>query len=127
MPAHEARRAVDDLARATAFGETFEHTRAPLAVRDLAGPVTVVFGDRDWILPKGSRLRNRVPAHARWIEKPGWGHVPLWVDPVDVAQVIADGTRWKQPWTSACRGGAAADAVAALTAANAPAPAAPAP
>ena len=27
-------------------------------------PVTVAFGDRDWILPKGSQRRNPLPAYA---------------------------------------------------------------
>jgi len=123
MPAAEARRAVDDLARSMAFEETFEHTRAPLSMRDIAVPVTIVFGDRDWILPRGSRQRDRVPAHTRWLEKRGWGHVPLWIDPVGVAQVIVDGTRWRPRWTLPPECGPAA----APTEATAPTPAIPAP
>ena len=37
--------------------------------------------------------RRGLPAHTHWITKPGWGHVPMWIDPAGVAQVIADGTR----------------------------------
>jgi pimeloyl-ACP methyl ester carboxylesterase len=55
----------------------------------LAGPVA--FGDRDWILPKSSRHRSGLPAHARWIDKRGWGHVPMWVDPAGVSQLILEG------------------------------------
>jgi pimeloyl-ACP methyl ester carboxylesterase len=90
MPARDARRAIDDLAGARAFDATFEHTRAPLAAGGIgiAVPVTVVFGNRDWILPRGSRSRDGLPAHARWIEQPGWGHVPMWADPKGVAALI---------------------------------------
>ena len=73
MPVSDAIRAVDDLASATAFEETFSNTRAPLSALDIDVPVTVVFGDRDWILTKGSRRREALPAHTRWIEKRRWG------------------------------------------------------
>jgi pimeloyl-ACP methyl ester carboxylesterase len=92
MPTSDALRAVDDLAGSAAFEETFDNTRAPFSGRDIAVPVTVVFGGRDWILTKGSRQRRGLPAHTHWITKPGWGHVPMWIDPAGVAQVIADGT-----------------------------------
>jgi pimeloyl-ACP methyl ester carboxylesterase len=93
MPASDALRVVDDLARSSAFEETFEDSRAPFSGRDIAVPVTVAFGDRDWILPNGSRRRNELPAHTRWVERHGWGHVPMWVDPVGVAQLILEGSR----------------------------------
>ena len=92
MPASAARGAIDDLAGATAFEETFTHTRAPLSGLRITVPVTVAFGDRDWILPKGSRCRNELPPHTTWIEKPMWGHVPMWLDPAGVAQLILEGT-----------------------------------
>jgi len=88
----EARRAIDDLAGATAFEATFHHTRAPFSGRDIKVPVTVAFGDRDWILPKGSRWRKELPVHTKWIERPGWGHVPMWIDPAGVAQLILEET-----------------------------------
>lgn len=93
MSASDAVRCVDDMARSTAFEETFESTRSPFSGSDIAVPVTVAFGDRDWILPKGSRCRTRLPAHIRWIEKPRWGHVPMWVDPAGVAELILEATR----------------------------------
>jgi pimeloyl-ACP methyl ester carboxylesterase len=92
MPVGDALRSVEDLAKSTAFEETFENTRAPLSAIDIAVPVTVAFGERDWILTKGARRREVLPAHTRWVEKPGWGHVPMWVDPVGVSQLILDGT-----------------------------------
>ena len=94
MPASDAVRAVDDLATSAAFEETFRNTRSPFSGGGgIAVPVTVAFGGRDWILPKGSRCRNELPAHTRWVEKPGWGHVPMWVDPVGVSQLILEGTQ----------------------------------
>ena len=93
MPASDAVRAVDDLAASPAFEETFDNTRSPFSCRDIAVPVTVAFGDRDWILPRRSRNRDALPSHARWITKHGWGHVPMWVDPVGVSALILEGTR----------------------------------
>jgi pimeloyl-ACP methyl ester carboxylesterase len=94
MPVHDALRAVDDLATAPAFEATFANTRAPFSGGNaIAVPVTVAYGDRDWILLKGWRRRDALPAHTRWVEKPGWGHVPMWVDPAGVAQLILEGTR----------------------------------
>lgn len=92
MPASDALRALDDLAASPAFEETFDRTRAPFSARDIAVPVTVVFGERDWILPSGSQWRLALPAHTRWIRQPRWGHVPMWVDPVGVARLILEGT-----------------------------------
>jgi pimeloyl-ACP methyl ester carboxylesterase len=91
MPLSDALRALDDIATTRAFEETFENTRSPFSGRDIAVPVTVAFGDRDWILPKRSRHRSGLPAHARWVDRRGWGHVPMWVDPVGVSQLIVEG------------------------------------
>ena len=93
MHVDDACRAVDDLTRATAFEATFDSTRSPFSAHAIAVPVTVAFGDRDWILTKGSRLKSALPTHARWVEKRGWGHSPMWVDPAGVAELILEGTR----------------------------------
>lgn len=92
MPVGDAFRAVDDLAASTAFEDTFDNTRAPFFGTGITVPVTVAFGHRDWILPRGSRRRDRLPAHVTWIEQERWGHVPMWVDPVGVSQLIVEGT-----------------------------------
>ncbi|HEX7794729.1 MAG TPA: alpha/beta hydrolase [Vicinamibacterales bacterium] len=92
MPPADAVRVIEDLASSIAFEQTFLHTRSPFTGgRDISVPVTVAFGDRDFILPKRSRCRAELPAHTRWIEKRGWGHVPMWVDPLGVSQVILEG------------------------------------
>ena len=94
MPVSDALRAVDDLATASAFEATFDNTRAPFSGGSgIAVPVTVAYGDRDWILLKGWRRRDALPAHTRWVEKHGWGHVPMWVDPAGVARLILEGAQ----------------------------------
>jgi pimeloyl-ACP methyl ester carboxylesterase len=92
MPVGDAVRSVDELAAASAFEETFESTRTPFVGRDIGVQVTVAFGTRDWILTKRARRRDGLPPHTRWVMKPGWGHVPMWVDPHGVAQLILEGT-----------------------------------
>jgi pimeloyl-ACP methyl ester carboxylesterase len=92
MPASDARRAVDDLAASPAFEETFDNTGAPFSGREITVPVTVAFGDRDWILPGGSQRRTELPPQTRWIRTRGWGHVPMWVDPLGVSKLILEGT-----------------------------------
>jgi hypothetical protein len=92
MPASEAAKAIDDLRRSTAFRETFEATRVPFTGGTaIAVPVTVACGTCDWLLPRWSRVRDQLPAHTRWLEPKGWGHVPLWADPRGVAALILDG------------------------------------
>lgn len=94
MPAHDAIRSVEDLGHATAFEATFTATRAPFkGGRSITVPVTVAFGDRDWIVPSGSQERDELPAHTRWLKPHGWGHVPWWIDPAGVIRMILDGTR----------------------------------
>ncbi len=92
MPVDDAVRSVDELAAASAFEETFESTDAPFCGKDISVPVTVAFGTRDLILTKRARRRDGLPPQTRWVIKPGWGHVPMWVDPRGVAQLILEGT-----------------------------------
>jgi pimeloyl-ACP methyl ester carboxylesterase len=91
MPARDAVRTIRDLASSKAFEATFENTRAPFSGRGITVPVTVAFGGRDYILPRRSRVRGGLPMNTRWAEMPNWGHVPMWVDPEGVAQLILDG------------------------------------
>lgn len=88
MPPPDAIAAVDDLRRSTAFEETFEHTREAFRGCDITVPVTVAFGDRDWILTASARQRAGLPAHARWVTMKGCGHVPMWADPIGVARLM---------------------------------------
>ena len=93
MSAGDAVSAVNDLAVATGFEDTFACTAPPFSGREITVPLTVAFGNRDCILLKESRRREALPAHTRWVAMPKWGHVPMWIDPVGVAQLILDGAR----------------------------------
>jgi pimeloyl-ACP methyl ester carboxylesterase len=56
---------------------------------DAAVPVTVVWGDRDRILPAGSCQESAgLPPHARWVRLSRCGHVPMWDQPVATLQLI---------------------------------------
>ena len=92
MLADDAMRVVDELSRSPAFEETFNATRSPFSGVGITVPVTVAFGDRDYIVTKSSRWRQTLPAHTRWATIHGWGHVPMWVDPIGVSRLILDGT-----------------------------------
>ena len=95
MPVSDALRAVDELATSPAFEATFKNTLTPFSGGGgIMVPVTVAFGDRDWILLKRWQCRDELPTHTRWVEKHGWGHVPMWIDPVGVSDLILDGTQY---------------------------------
>jgi len=52
-------------------------------------PVTIVWGDRDRILPKAHCQRpTRLPPHARWIRLSQCGHVPMWDQPQASIELI---------------------------------------
>jgi len=60
---------------------------------DIDVPVTIAFGARERMLLAGSgQVRDHLPAHTRWLELPGCGHVPMSDDPELVARVVLDGT-----------------------------------
>lgn len=56
-------------------------------------PVTIAWGTHDRVLPRSNALvaRDRLP-HARFVELPGCGHVPMTDDPELVAQVLLQGS-----------------------------------
>jgi pimeloyl-ACP methyl ester carboxylesterase len=55
-------------------------------------PVTIVYGERERLVPSRARGRKELPAHTRWVTLPGCGHVPTWDDPELVARTILDGS-----------------------------------
>src|SRR5262245_15740527 len=62
MSSIDAMGAIDDLAAAESFYETFKSTRAPFSGgTSITVPVTIAFGDRDLILPNWSRSRQALP------------------------------------------------------------------
>lgn len=92
MPAADAIRAMEDFANGPAFEATFSNTESFSGGQTISVPVTIAFGVRDWILPRSSQLREELPSHARWVRPTGWGHVPMWVDPVGVSRLILENT-----------------------------------
>lgn len=75
-----------DLHLATTRYQRFEAGQA------ISAPVTVAFGTRDHLIPRRARRRDELPAHTRWLEPEGCGHVPFWDDPDLIAGIILEGT-----------------------------------
>lgn len=93
MPATAAIGAAFDFVNAPGFERTFAHAERFRDGHAIAAPVTVAFGTHDWLLTRRARRRDELPAHARWLEPRGWGHVPMWKDPEGVARLVLEGTR----------------------------------
>lgn len=91
MPAEEAFAAALDFAHAPGFDATFAQATKFEGGQGIQVPVTIAFGSHDWLLPAQARQRAELPAHTRWVEPQGWGHVPMWKDPKGVVQLILDG------------------------------------
>ena len=52
-------------------------------------PVTVVFGDNDPLLPRGTcQLPYMAPQHTEWIVLPRVGHAPMWEDPEATLDIV---------------------------------------
>jgi pimeloyl-ACP methyl ester carboxylesterase len=71
VPAADAQRIAADLAVANGFLPTLVGTHAGRFVggRTIDVPVTVVFGQRDRVVPRSARLRDELPASTRWLER----------------------------------------------------------
>ena len=56
-------------------------------------PVTVIFGVGDQVLgPRSARRREQLPAHTRWFDLTGSGHMPMLDDPPAVAGLLLEGS-----------------------------------
>jgi pimeloyl-ACP methyl ester carboxylesterase len=51
-------------------------------------PVTIAWGAEDRVVGRPSRTRR--PPQTRYLEMPGWGHVPTWDDPEGVAGLLLE-------------------------------------
>lgn len=78
---------------APGFDSTFAHAAAFRGGHEVRVPVTVAFGTHDWLLTRSARRRHELPAHTRWLEPKGWGHVPMWKNPEGVARLVLEETR----------------------------------
>ena len=56
-------------------------------------PVTIAWGTRDQILPRGSADPGLLPRSTRWVSLPGCGHTPTWDDPGLIAAVVREACR----------------------------------
>ncbi len=56
--------------------------------RDVTVPTTIVFGDRDRILPRPNQRREVAPEGAQWIVLPRCGHAPMWDAPQRCLEII---------------------------------------
>lgn len=93
IPARDAIVSLRNFAKSKGFDATLE-AFTPFRGGHLIGvPLTVAFGDRDWLLTEASQHRGELPPHTRWLKPSGWGHVPMWDDPKGVANLILEGTR----------------------------------
>lgn len=91
VPGDAAVAAADAFATTRGFDE---HLRQTSGARFRDGqridvPVTVMYGDREHLIPKRSRRREELPEQTRWLDLPGCGHIPFWDDPELVAREIA--------------------------------------
>ena len=94
MPAEDAVEMIRGMGRVRGFREHLDLTTRLRFENghDIDVPVTVAWGARERLLPKKGRLRGELPAHTRWIELEGCGHVPTWDDPELVVRAIREAT-----------------------------------
>jgi pimeloyl-ACP methyl ester carboxylesterase len=85
---------------------TFDHNRTVLVPllrasrtasfhdgRSIDVPITIAHGTHDRMVhPPPQTIRDRLPAHTRWLELPGCGHVPMSDDPALIARTILEAT-----------------------------------
>jgi pimeloyl-ACP methyl ester carboxylesterase len=74
-----------------------DHVLAMRRIRGFRGgqslevPVTVVWGEKERIIPKSARRRDQLPAHTQEVELPRCGHLMQWDEPELVARTILEG------------------------------------
>ncbi len=95
IPAEDAVASHKALAEADAFLPTLDKV-SPYVFHDgpeLRVPVTVAWGERDrLLLTRQSRRAMKVLPQARHLLLYGCGHVPMWDDPEQVAEVLLSGS-----------------------------------
>jgi pimeloyl-ACP methyl ester carboxylesterase len=68
--------------------------------RSIHVPVTLIWGDRDRLLPRSARRRDQLPGHTQSTTLPGCGHLSAWDDPSLVAEAILAVTTAPQSWSA---------------------------
>ena len=92
IPANIAFDLTMDFVNAQGFEETFAHSTRFQDGKLINVPITIAFGQHDWLLNAKCRQKEELPSHVQWLEPVGWGHVPMWKDPHGVAQLILQRT-----------------------------------
>lgn len=90
IPAHIAYDLTTDFVNAQGFEQTFAHSTRFQGGQSITVPVTVAFGEYDWLLNHKCRQTHELPTHTKWLKPKGWGHVPMWKDPQGVAEFILE-------------------------------------
>jgi pimeloyl-ACP methyl ester carboxylesterase len=90
MSAREAIRWVSAWLDAPAYDDANRHMRELTFDRaaEIRVPVTIAWGAEDRLVRPPRR--ERMPAHTRYLEVPGWGHTPTRDDPEGVARLILE-------------------------------------
>jgi pimeloyl-ACP methyl ester carboxylesterase len=60
--------------------------------QSIEAPVTVVWGEKEHVLPKSARVYDHLPPHTREMNLPGCGHLMQWDKPELVARAIFEST-----------------------------------
>jgi pimeloyl-ACP methyl ester carboxylesterase len=107
LPAGRARSALNALGTCPGYDATLDATarRRLVGAQQVAAPVTVAFGSRDFVLVRHQwRNLGELPSHTKSSTLPGCGHVPMSDDPGRVTDLIiastsglsgsASGTGW---------------------------------
>lgn len=92
MPASDAFRCAREFAEAPGFDATLANAGTFESGQSIGCPVTVAFGTRDWLLTTSAQHRDQLPSNTRWVRPAAWGHVPMWIDPQGVTQLVLQGT-----------------------------------
>jgi pimeloyl-ACP methyl ester carboxylesterase len=92
VPAEDAIELAQTYARTPGFAAHLKatHRERFRDGRSIEVPVTVAWGERERLIPPKARRRDELPAHTRFVELPGCGHLPTWDDPELVARTILD-------------------------------------
>lgn len=90
MPVEEAIRVTQDIVRSSAFEETLNQTGSFQGGQSISIPITIAFGERDYLLTRRSQHSENLPKQTQWVKPKKWGHVPMWVDPKEVATFILE-------------------------------------
>jgi pimeloyl-ACP methyl ester carboxylesterase len=88
ISATDARLIVDGYLDSPAYADANREMRAAVFEHEdrIDVPVTLVWGELDRVVGRPSRTRR--PPGSRYVEVPGWGHVPMWDDPDGVSKLL---------------------------------------